>query len=87
MDDIIRFYVLYSKRIAWQKLSNLLVALHVKFTPNKATDDTFREMVLEQLRYRQRLIEARRWSLWLEMEQIAKKRGINYDKRNDSSGN
>ncbi len=85
MDDILRFYILHSKRFAWGKLSNLIVALHVKFTPNKATEDTFREIVLEQLRYRQRLIEAKRWTLWLEMEQIAKKRGIQYDKRDDQS--
>lgn len=80
MNDYIRFYSLYIERIAWGKLSNVLVALHVRFTPNKATEDTFREMILEQIRNNQRKIEFKRWSLFCKMEEIGKKIGVNGQK-------
>jgi hypothetical protein len=76
MFDLIKFYYIYFKRYLWGILSNKLVAAHVKYTPAKATEDTFREMLLEQIRYRQRLIEQKRWNLWLKLEEIAKRRNI-----------
>lgn len=74
--DFVDFNKLRLRRMAWGKLSNALVALHVKLTPKKATEDTFREIVLEQIRYRQRKVEQIRHSLWLQMGEIAEKRNI-----------
>lgn len=76
MKDLVEFYYLFYKRVFWGKLSNTIVALHVKFTPDKATDDSLREIILEQLRYRQRRIENIRWNLWEKMEEIGKRRKI-----------
>lgn len=61
----IQYYIAYRYILQWY--SNKLVAWHVKLTPNRATEDSFTEMLLEQIRFRQRMIEQKRWSLWLKI--------------------
>lgn len=75
---IIRFikvqYYIFCRYIL-QVYSNKLVAWHVKLTPSRATEDSFTEMILEQIRFRQRMIEQKRWSLWLKILDISKQMG------------
>lgn len=57
------------------KYSNFLVKTHVKFTPSRSTDDSFNEILLEQIRIRQRKIEQIRWNQRLKMIEYGKKIG------------
>jgi len=58
-----------------QWYSNKLVSWHVRLTPSKATEDSFTEILLEQIRYKQRMIEQKRWNIWQKMLQISKEMG------------
>lgn len=69
----IQYYIAYRYILQWY--SNKLVAWHVKLTPNRATEDSFTEMLLEQIRFRQRIIEQKRWVLWLKILAISKEMG------------
>lgn len=71
-----KFFYVHTKRSVLGKVSNALVAMHVRFTPNRATDDGFNEVVLEQIRYYQRRIEQVRYTQWREMIELAEKLGL-----------
>ena len=61
------------------KVSNYLVRKHFMLTPRRSTEDTGREIKLENIRYRQRKIEQKRWALRLQLESLAKKAGVRWE--------
>ena len=73
------YYIQY--RHILQYYSNFLVKMHVRFTPNRSTEDSFTEMLLEHIRWRQRKIEQKRWTLWTKIIALGKEIGIedNFD--------
>lgn len=68
---LFKFYYLFFKRFLLGKISNIIVYYHVKLTPDKSTEDTLREIILQQLRNIQRKIEIRRYDLMEDMKRIA----------------
>jgi hypothetical protein len=59
------------KRKAYLKYGNLLVYLHFRYSPNNATEDTLREMLLEFLRKRIRKNEQYTYTLWIKIFNIS----------------
>jgi hypothetical protein len=78
----IRFLIIVLYRILLGKFNNFLVWLHTYFTPKRSTDSNLRDIILEEIRFFQRKIEQKRWTLWIELEKIADKMGI-YNKNTD----
>jgi len=54
--------------------SNYLVKKHVWLTPIR--EDIEREIVLDKIRLKQRLLENKRWAYWVKMCELAKKLGV-----------
>lgn len=54
--------------------SLFLVNLHVKLTPTR--ENSFLDMVLEYLRYKQRMVEHHRYNIWVKMCIIGGKLGV-----------
>jgi len=54
-----RFYYLVGKHRLLRKACNLAVAAHVRTTPTSSTEDTFNDIIQEQLRRVVRKLEQR----------------------------
>jgi hypothetical protein len=68
----------YHSFIRWllTKQSNILVKLHFHLTPKRSTENGLRELFLEEIRFRQRIIEQKRYTHWNKMCEIGAKIGI-----------
>jgi hypothetical protein len=69
----VQYYIFYRYILQWY--SNKLVKWHVELTPSHSTEDSLTEILLEQLRYKQRKVEQKRWSIWLKILQLSKEMG------------
>lgn len=70
--DYVRFLGLQGVRSARLSYGNILVALHVRFTPNTSTGTVLNESLLEQLRLLQRQNEFRCADLYDKMIEVGK---------------
>lgn len=79
----LRIQWLLFKRWLLALRSNYLVRKHIRLTPVR--EDIKRDIILEDIRYKQRTIEQKRWTLWVKICELAKKLGVDEAKiRTDS---
>src|SRR3989442_335360 len=76
---LIKFYNIFIKRIMLGKYSNFLVWLHTRLTPTRAVESPIIEAILDEIRFRQRKVEQKRWDLWIKLESLGEKLGVYSD--------
>lgn len=76
--DVVRFYAAFGKMRSIELFNNHVVALHTKLTPSRATDDTFRAMILENVRWVHRKLDQQAHKQWLKMLKYGRNIDPNY---------
>lgn len=74
-----RFLGLATQKQLLVKSSNIVTWLHFRLTPNNATEDTLREVILEQIRLLQRRLSMREHDIWLKMVGIGEKLELDFE--------
>jgi len=73
---VLKFVVIFLYRKVLCYYCDFLTWFHFRLTSRKATEDAFREMILEHVRYRHRMCEQKCYHLWCELFIIASELGI-----------
>lgn len=71
--DTVEFWSKYTQMRILEHINNKVIYEHFVRTPNKATEDTWRSIVLENIRFLQRRIDQRSYKMWLELQVIGKR--------------
>lgn len=79
MFTLVKLYYIIFYRWLLSKYSNHLVRQHWNNTPFKSTEDNLAEIKLQNIRYKQRNVEQKRWQLYLKIREIGFKSGIKED--------
>ena len=69
---LLRFYTLVGKHFLLRKACNVVVAAHVRTTPQSSTEDTVNTIIQEQLRTAVRRLEQKAHTVKTQYEDIGK---------------